>query len=74
MLEQPDSVHAHRALYFAAILGRDAPRAEVAKQRVVARYDQAGERATGEAIPLSSMSRLICRICPDSRQCGTLIL
>lgn len=50
VLEQPDSVHAHRALYFAAILGRDAPRAEVAKQRVVALYDQAGERATGEAI------------------------
>ncbi|MBL8607887.1 MAG: rhomboid family intramembrane serine protease [Myxococcales bacterium] len=50
VLEQPDSVHAHRALYFTAIVGRDAARAEVAKQRVLTLYERAGERATGEAI------------------------
>ena len=48
-LEQPESVHAHRALYLVHALRRDDRRAAESKERVRALYARHGEIATAEA-------------------------
>jgi membrane associated rhomboid family serine protease len=49
-VEQPDSVHAHRALYFVALLKKDAAGAAAMKDKVLALYTRHGEGDTGRAI------------------------